>query len=363
MLIENANSESEEGSPIVNPPLDSILDTSSYLSFSFYNSRGVIISNENLLLAFGSNEDGRISSACPKIEMNHLTEFTIKSRNGHSLLPISAVCCTFGTLYLFSKNNRRHSMQLVYCDKKINEGTPIYLDIGNSNPLALFGGDHNMAAICSEGEIIFINRDFLIKSPEAKIEVVWLPDGEKASSVACCYHNVFVLSSNGRVFSSPFKEESNDLTFSEVCELSCKEIICLSGTSSHCIAVSKKGSVYGYGSNGCGRLCLPKKQNRFKGVSSFTKISNLKHLGIVAAFAGDSHSLFITKDRKVYSCGNNYHGQLLLSDSYSLLDNYNHPIETVINEGATFCIAGDYFSVVFVGGGPPPNSPNIPVHY
>ena len=47
VLIENANSESEEGLPIVRPPLDSILDTSSYLSFSFYNSRGVIISNEH----------------------------------------------------------------------------------------------------------------------------------------------------------------------------------------------------------------------------------------------------------------------------------------------------------------------------
>lgn len=146
VLIENANSESEEGLPIVRPPLDSILDTSSYLSFSFYNSRGVIISNEHLLLAFGSNEDGRISSTCPKTKMDQLTEFSIKSRSGHSLVPISSVCCTFGTLYLFSKNNRKRSMQLVYCDKEINEGTPIYLDIGNSNPLALFGGVHNMAS-------------------------------------------------------------------------------------------------------------------------------------------------------------------------------------------------------------------------
>ena len=246
-------------------------------------------------------------------------------------------------------------MQLVYCDQKIKEGTPIYLDFLVVSTI--------QTVICNEGEIIFINRDFLIKSPEAKIESVWLPDGEKASSVAFCYHNVFVLSSDGRVFSSSFEEESNDLTFSEVRELSGKEIISLTGTSSHCIAVSKKGSVYGYGSNSYGRLCLPKKQNKFKGVSSFTKISYLKHLGIVEAYAGDSHSLFISKDGKVYSCGNNYHGQLLLSDFYSLFDDYNHPIETVINEGGTFCIAGDYFSVVFVCGCPPPNSPNMPVHY
>lgn len=47
--------------------------------------------------------------------------------------------------------------QLVCCDDEINDGNPVYLDIGNKNPVALFGGCNHSASICSEGEIIFIN--------------------------------------------------------------------------------------------------------------------------------------------------------------------------------------------------------------
>lgn len=81
----------------------------------------------------------------------------------------------------------------------------VFLDIGDDEPVALFGGYQNAAAICEEGEVIFINRETVINSPESPINASILPGGEKASSVACCNEPVFLLSASGRVFTSALK--------------------------------------------------------------------------------------------------------------------------------------------------------------
>lgn len=132
----------------------------------------------------------------------------------------------------------------------------VFLDIGDDEPVALFGGYQNAAAICEEGEVIFINRETAINSPESRIEASMLPGGEKASSDACCNESVFALSASGRVFTSAVESSSSALHFTEVAELSGKEVVCLSGTHAHCHAVSKEGRVFGRGSNSCGELCL-----------------------------------------------------------------------------------------------------------
>ena len=233
--------------------------------------------------------------------------FSIEDERGHKLTPISAVCCTYGTLYMLSKSSGT-GRQLVYRDDEINDGNTVYLDIGNKNHVALFGGCNHSASICSEGEIIFINCFSVKNSPESRIEAVSLPDDEKASSVACCDDAVVVLSLNGRVFSSAFDKESNKLSFSDVEELACEEIVCLSGTNEHCLAINKEGRVFGRGSNDHGQLGLGEEADS---VSSFTEISSLEGYEIRAAYAGGCHSLFETKEGKILSCGSNICGQLL----------------------------------------------------
>ena len=42
--------------------------------------------------------------------------------------------------------------QLIFCDQDINGGSPVFLDIGDHYPVALFGGHSHSASICSEGE-------------------------------------------------------------------------------------------------------------------------------------------------------------------------------------------------------------------
>ena len=158
----------------------------------------------------------------------------MKDGSGRQLDPVSAVCCAFGTFYMFSKMSDS-GRQLVLCDQGINGGDPVFLDIGDHHPVSLFGGYRHSATICSEGEVIFINRNSVKKSPETRIESVSLPEGEKASSVACCYDSVFAMRSNGRLLSSPVSDDGV-IKFSEVSELSGQEIVCLSGTFEHVIS-------------------------------------------------------------------------------------------------------------------------------
>lgn len=103
---------------------------------------------------------------------------------------------------MFAKSSHGNKRQLVLCDKDVSRGNPIFLEIGNHHPVALFAGYNHMAAVCSDGEIIFINHFLAKKSFNPEIEAISLPDGEKASTVACCKETLFVLSTNGRVFSS-----------------------------------------------------------------------------------------------------------------------------------------------------------------
>lgn len=219
--------------------------------------------------------------------------------------------------------------------------------------MSLFGGFSHSAAICSEGEIIFINRNSVRNSPNSPITAVSLPDNEKASSVACCNDSVVVLSLNGRLFTSPVAS-NKVLNFQEVSELKNQEIVCLSGVFNHFLAVSKKGRVFGRGSNQNGKLGLGKEKDS---VSSFTEILSIQRYKIRSAYAGCNHSLFETSEGKILSCGFNNYGELLLNSGPS--ESVYSPTETIITSGASFCIAGGCTSAVFIGNSPPPNTPNM----
>ena len=118
-----------------------------------------------------------------KKKINHFTEFSINDRDGSNLVPVSAVCSEYGTLYMFTKSSSKNS-QLVLCDNRINSGDPIYLDICGNEPLSLFGGNTYVAAISSEGEVILINSDSIKNYLNSRIPSFSLPDGEKATSVS-----------------------------------------------------------------------------------------------------------------------------------------------------------------------------------
>ena len=350
-LIGKPNNQNAYDAPIIHPPQESPIDFSSLLSYSVCYLQSVIVTNNGLIKGAGNNECGHISDSLPRMRYSEFTEFVIKGCEDY--VPISAVCYYTGTLYMFSESNFR-KRHLVLCDSCINASKPVFLDIGNEYPVSLFGGYSNTAVITDKGEIILIiTEEFMHKTSE-QILAISLPD-EKALSVACCNDKFYSLSSKGRVFMYNIQ---SGRSFSLVQELANKEIVSLSGTNEHCIAVSKEGSVFVVGSNYCGVLGLGKE---VKSVSSFTEVSSLSGYKITHASAGHFHSLFQTNEGKILSCGGNFNGALLLNNE--LGNDIYLPRETTITSGSSFCFAERNISIAFIGCNPPQNMPNQQIQY
>lgn len=68
-----------------------------------------------------------------------------------------------------------------------------FLNICNQQPIALFGGHFHTAAISDKSEVIFINRFVVKKSPDSPIKAIALPNGQKASFIACGNKRVLVF--------------------------------------------------------------------------------------------------------------------------------------------------------------------------
>ncbi|KAK8841776.1 hypothetical protein M9Y10_026725 [Tritrichomonas musculus] len=338
--------------PSIDPPVKMGFDSSLYQSYSIYNEFSVKVTSDGSLLGVGNNTSYQISTSLPKTVNRQFTEFFMKDIDGCQLTPVSALCYRNGTLYMLTKSSGI-GRQLILCDSNINDGKDVFLDIGNQEPVALYGGNLYAAVINSEGEVIFINSGSIRNSPSSRIDSISLPEGEKASSVACCDVSIYVLSTSGRVFVSEIENGSCKLNFSAVEELSDHNIVCLSGTHDFCLCVSSEGRVFGRGSNKNGQLGLGEET---KSVSSFTEITALFDYGIRAVYAGYGHSLFETREGKILACGSNESGELLLSSGAG--NKVYSPMETIITEGATFCIAGVTLSVVFIGDELLPNMPN-----
>ena len=168
---ENPTSKNKHDEAVIHPPQNLQLDPSSLLSYSAYYAHSVSVTRSGSLIGVGYNSDGRISGSLEKTGISRFKEFSMNDSSGCQLAPVSAVCTDNGTLYMFTKSCGS-GRQLVFSDYGINGGTPVFLDIGSHEPVSLFGGCTHAAAICTDGEVIFINRDSVTNSPSSIIDAV-----------------------------------------------------------------------------------------------------------------------------------------------------------------------------------------------
>lgn len=352
-LCADSNNKSASYYPVISPPVESRLDISKTMSYSVYRDHAVWITRDMKGYAIGDNSNGRIYGKMSLKKLNKEEEFIIYDNEGKPCDLFSAVCGQWYTLYMVQPQGAT-DYKLAYVAYNKNEGTPLFLDIGGRKPIGLFGGESKAAAIDTKGAIIIITET-LFDSPDQKPQIAELPGNEQAVCLACCDCFIAALSSNGRVYLSAMKKNDNKFSdFVEVPTLKGIKFTHISGTFEHCLAVSEDGRVFGIGSNCNGVLGLGSK---LKKADKFREIKGLSNQKIKAAFAGFDESLFITENGKILSCGNNYCGQLL-SAGHLGQESVFTPKETIIKEGATFCIAGYGLSAVFVGLDPPPYSPN-----
>lgn len=352
-LGEDSNGKDIGGDPCICKHLKSHLNTSSLLSFSAYGLHSLYITTEGRGFAIGTNKNCQIIGTLPKGQLDKEEEVRIEDKKGRTCKFISAVCGFNYTLYLVSFNNSENN-RLAYVRKDKNSGQPCFVNINGHNPIHLFGGSETAAVIDSEGSIFIITNNFF---DTGKIEESDLPSDEYAIDVACCNKFVIVLSSSGKLFFTKLEGSKGKHSFTLVSELEGIEISQISGTYDNCLAVSKDGRVFGRGSNSYGQLGLGEGRSSER---KFTQITIPNGHKIISASIGYNHSLFITSERKVLTCGSNFSGQLLL-DKEPSVNTVDSIVETVIKSGASFCIAGNYLSVVFCEGGAPINTPNMTI--
>lgn len=327
-------------------PGKSLLDVSSLLSFSTYD-HSVWINQKNEAFAVGSNTQGQISSTLPKEKFSKDTQINLQFKNGQQCKFISAVAGSSYTLYqvLGEKLNDPSQLVLAYEDEET-----IFINIGKRSPLSLYGGPSTSSVIDTEGSVIIITNS-IYDSPNSEVECLSFPDGEKAVKAAFIDESLIVLSESGRVFECSL--EAVNKSFSEVIELRGTKITEISGTFEHIFCISNKGQIFGRGSNQYSELGLP---SDMKKVDKFVVIESLLKYNVVEAYAGLNHSLFRTSEGKIVGCGFNYSDDLMIKSGNK--KRIYPPEETLITNGATFCITGNLLSVVFVGIPPPINTPN-----
>lgn len=353
-LPAESNMKKEDGTRIVCPPKDAQIDTSTLISFSSYCWHSVWVDKSGTAHAIGNN-DGQIWPNLPKGVLRQPTEFTVQNRNGEPCILLSAVCGLNYTLYLISPRATNQFPTLAFVCKLENEGQPIFLETETHHPKALFGGSDIAAAVCDDGAVLIISRDIIKKGRELPLIGVF-PGFQIIEQVACCKSNLIALSTRGKVFISDAKSKEGISAFSEVPELSRKICTQVSGTHEHFFVVIANGSVYARGQNDFGKLGFDSSVTK---LDEFKLIKSLKPYPLLAAYAGASHSLFQTKDGKIFACGTNSFGQLLLDEPSKEV---YLPTLTTVTRGVAFCIAGSCRSAVFVGREVPPNSPNLCIH-
>lgn len=331
------------------PPINSKIDIESIMSYSIYSTHSILIANDGRCFAFGYNGDGRIDGNYSNDPLNK-KEIEIFDPEGNKCTFISAVCGDPYTLYLVS-SPICHKRQLVYAHsyKKI-----VFINTTNNNPTKLFGGNKTAAAVTENGSIIIINSKIVNDASNNEITSTYLPENEKAASLACCEKFIAAISESGKLFIAFLGDEFNQITFQKVSERAHNKFISVSGTHSRCFAISNDGRVFGYSLFGFKDFGMNIDESRS---NEFIEITPLKSYKIISASSGNAHSLFVTIDGKVIACGFNADGQLF-TKTQSINEYINQPMETCIRNGAHFCIAGCNNSVAFINHDIPPNSPN-----
>ena len=347
-LDKNSNNYDASDDPIVNPARKFHADPASLLSFSVSFRQTVWITRNGKLWAIGDNGDGIISGSLPKKTFTEDIGISLYNQQKKPYKFISVVCGQHYTLYLVSEDSATANIMLVYCHSK-QTSNPLFVNIGNRVPRALYGGDDTSGVIDTEGGILIITKTTLIPHT-TKVEPLFLPNDEKPVKLACCNFFILALSKSGKVFETKYGK--NGLSkFEEVKELASESIVDISGSSDFCLAVTKSGRVFGRGSNERCQLGISEKM---KSVPKFTLIDSLKDLKIVSVFTGTFHSIFKTSESKMFVCGWNMRGQLFVPPKTVVF-----PPEEVKNcNGFDFCVTGGTSSVAFAAIDHPQNFSN-----
>ena len=148
ILPEKSNNCSAKGVKFIYPPIQSRINISTLSSYFVSESNSIWTTKDGKAYAIGSNSRGKISPSLPE-KLEKETEIIITESDGHKCKVISAASSLLFRLFLVSQSDGTN--QLVYNYYKENDGKPLFVNIGDRKPIAIFTGYDNSAAIDSEG--------------------------------------------------------------------------------------------------------------------------------------------------------------------------------------------------------------------
>ena len=99
-------------------------------------------------------------------------------------------------------------------------------------------------------------------------------------------------------------------------ELEGRKVLQVAARGYHTMCVTEDGSVFAFGSNAGGRLGVGDTENRL--LPTLLR-GELENKSVLQVEAGGAHTMFVTADGLVFSCGRNDSGQLGVGDSGSRL--------------------------------------------
>ena len=144
---------------IINPAVESTLEAPKIISYSANLNHSVVITSDGFAMGAGDNKNNQITPSLPSIPISEFMKFEIKDEEGRSWQPISAICGRQYTLYLVSLIGEENNiMHLIYSHSEIYRKYPLFLNTGSFNPISIYGGTFNAAAIGDNGSIIFIGK-------------------------------------------------------------------------------------------------------------------------------------------------------------------------------------------------------------
>lgn len=325
--------------PFIKYPSKCNLDLSSINSISTFSHYSVIVYKDGSAFGIGCNNYGQIHSSLPKETLTELTPIKIVDSQNKPFKIISASCYDHRTLYLISDDKGKNKL----FSSSFFHGSE-FIENGDSNPIAIY----NSAAINDDGSITIIYRDGYIKARR------YLLPNDKAIKVANGYSAYFALGSKGNVYRLEYYQcEQNEFKREQGI---IEEIVDIDGKNDICLAVSKRGTVYGCGQYANCQLGIDINIARMNPglIKYFMQIDNLLEINVKAAFAGGQHSIFISDQNDAYCVGTN-NDQLMLYNS-NISKTYL-PIKIEFSN-VTFCIADAFSTILFIGNCSPKHSPN-----